>query len=86
MSELLKSLVLLRMLTSWSLADAIADITATGSTMILNDLRPIESIRMEASRYRNQQHTLSDEKQQLVDQMLTRLEGVRNAKNLRYTL
>lgn len=67
-------------------ADAIVDITATGSTMMLNDLRLLETIgETEAVIITNNQ-PLPNDKQLLLDQMLTRLAGVTSAKNLKYVM
>lgn len=67
-------------------ADAIADITASGSTLILNDLRPIETIlKTEAVFIRNNE-TLSNDKEVLISQMITRLEAALTAKNLKYIM
>ena len=67
-------------------ADAIADITASGSTLILNDLRPIETmLETEAVFIRNDK-TLSKDKEALISQMMTRLEAALTAKNLKYIM
>ncbi|MFZ3010203.1 MAG: ATP phosphoribosyltransferase [Candidatus Microsaccharimonas sp.] len=67
-------------------ADAISDITATGSTMILNDLRPIETILETEAVIVAGPKKLSNDKQELLDQMLTRLEGVIAARSLKYVM
>jgi len=67
-------------------ADAIADITATGSTLLLNDLRRLETMmETEAVLIGNEKNLVGD-KAELVTQMLTRLEGVLAAKNLKYIM
>lgn len=67
-------------------ADAILDITSTGSTMMLNDLRPIETLMETEAVIVTGPRELPRTKQRLVDQMLTRLQGVLAAKNLKYVL
>ncbi len=67
-------------------ADAILDITSTGSTMMLNDLRPIETLMETEAVIVAGPKKLPSTKQRLVDQMLTRLQGVLAAKNLKYVL
>jgi len=67
-------------------ADAILDITSTGSTMMLNDLRPIETLMETEAVIVAGPNKLSASKQRLVDQMLTRLQGVLAAKNLKYVM
>lgn len=67
-------------------ADAIVDIMASGSTLLLNDLRPIETIlETEAVLIRNEK-TLSKDKEDLIAQMLVRLESALAAKNLKYIM
>lgn len=67
-------------------ADAILDITSTGSTMMLNDLKPIEVLMETEAVIVAGSTKLPGAKQRLVDQMLTRLSGVLAAKNLKYVL
>lgn len=67
-------------------ADAIVDIMASGSTLLLNDLHPIETIlETEAVLIRNEK-TLSKDKEDLIAQMLVRLESALAAKNLKYIM
>ena len=67
-------------------ADAIVDIMASGSTLLLNDLRPIETIlETEAVLVRNEKK-LSKDKEDLIAQMLVRLESALVAKNLKYIM
>ena len=67
-------------------ADAIADITASGSTLILNDLRPIETILETEAVFIRNDKTLSKDKEALISQMMTRLEAALTAKNLKYIM
>ncbi|MGE5299181.1 MAG: ATP phosphoribosyltransferase, partial [Acidobacteriota bacterium] len=67
-------------------ADAIADITASGSTLILNDLRPIETILETEAVFIQSNKPLTKEKSALVSQMMTRLEAALTAKNLKYIM
>ena len=67
-------------------ADAILDITSTGSTMMLNDLRPIATLMETEAVVVAGKRKLSESRQRLIDQMLTRLSGIRSAKNLKYVL
>lgn len=67
-------------------ADAIIDITSTGSTMALNDLKPIEILMETEAVIVSGNKKLPTVKQRLVEQMLTRLSGVLAAKNLKYVL
>jgi ATP phosphoribosyltransferase len=68
------------------IADAILDITSTGSTMMLNDLKPIESLMKTEAVIVAGTTPLSAQKRLLVDQMLIRLHGVLAAKNKKYVL
>ena len=67
-------------------ADAILDITSTGSTMMLNDLKPIDVLMETEAVIVSGKRELNPAKQRLVQQMLTRLEGVLAAKNSKYIL
>lgn len=67
-------------------ADAILDITSTGSTMVLNDLRPLETLADTEAVVVSSNKPLLPAKKRLLDQMLTRLNGVRAAKNMKYVL
>lgn len=67
-------------------ADAVLDITSTGSTMVLNDLKPVEVLMETEAVIVAGDKKLPTTKQRLVEQMLTRLEGVLAAKNLKYVL
>jgi ATP phosphoribosyltransferase len=68
-------------------AEAIADITATGSTMALNDLRPLTKIYdSQAVLIANELSLLSASKKQLIDRLLLRFQGVLSAKNYKYVM
>lgn len=67
-------------------ADAIADITASGSTLLLNDLRPIETILETEAVFIRSDKKLSKDKEALVSQMMTRLGAALTAKNLKYIM
>ncbi len=68
-------------------AEAIADLTATGSTMALNDLRPLAKIYdSQAVLIANESCMLSASKKQLIDCLLVRFQGVLSAKNYKYVM
>ncbi len=67
-------------------ADGILDITSTGSTMMLNDLRPVEILMKTEAVIVAGERALSRTKQRLLEQMVTRLQGVLAAKNQKYIL
>jgi len=70
---------------SLGLADAIFDIVGTGSTLLANGLREVETVlESEALLIANPQ--LAPEKQEVLDRLLFRLQANRNAKNHRYIL
>lgn len=68
-------------------AEGIADLTATGSTMALNDLRPLARIYdSEAVLIASEQSMLSVNKKQYIDRLLMRFEGILSAKNYKYVM
>jgi ATP phosphoribosyltransferase len=68
-----------------NLADAIFDIVSTGSTLISNGLKEVETIiKSEAILVSNK--NLSDEKKKILEQMLFRIRAVNDAKNKKYIL
>ncbi len=70
---------------SLGLADAIFDIVGTGSTLLANSLREVETVlKSEALLIANS--NLAPEKQEVLDRLLFRLLANRNAKNHRYIL
>ena len=69
------------------IASAIADLTSTGSTLALNDLRPLTKIYdSEAVLIANQKATISPTKKIILSQLLTRFKGVLSAKNYKYVM
>lgn len=70
---------------SIGLADAICDIVSTGSTLLSNGLREVEQIfQSEAILVKNK--NLSDEKNEILNQLLFRLEAVKRAQKNKYIL
>ncbi|WP_400190912.1 ATP phosphoribosyltransferase [Hymenobacter sp. B81] len=70
---------------SIGLADAICDIVSSGSTLLGNGLREVETVfRSEAVLIANQQ--LSADKQNLLDQLRFRMQAVRRARRNKYIL
>lgn len=70
---------------SIGLATAICDIVSTGSTLLSNGLKEVEKIyRSEAVLIANQ--NLSDEKKDLLSQLMFRVDAVQKAKNFKYIL
>lgn len=68
-------------------ADAISDLVSTGSTLALNDLRPIEKIyESEAVLIANEKSIESKEKEILTEKLLTRIKGVLAAKDYKYIM
>jgi len=73
--------------TTLGIADAIADLTSTGSTLALNDLRPLVKIYdSEAVLIVNKRSTLSLSKKTLLEWLMTRFKGVLSAKNYKYVM
>lgn len=70
---------------SIGLADAVCDIVSSGSTLLSNGLKEVDVIfRSEAVMIANKQ--LTDEQQNLLDQLLFRIKSVQAAKNNKYIL
>ncbi|MCC3159073.1 ATP phosphoribosyltransferase [Hymenobacter sp. 15J16-1T3B] len=70
---------------SIGLADAICDIVSSGSTLLGNGLREVETVfRSEAVLIASPQ--LTDEKQRLLDQLRFRMQAVRRARRNKYIL
>lgn len=70
---------------SIGLADAICDIVSTGSTLLSNGLKEVEQIFIsEAVMVKNK--NLSNEKEQILQELLFRLEAVRRAQKNKYIL
>ena len=67
------------------LADAICDIVSSGSTLLQNGLREVETIiRSQAVIIANR--NLSDEKKEILEKLLFRIRAVRNARENKYIL
>ncbi len=67
-------------------ADAISDLTSTGSTLTLNDLRPLTNIYdSEAVLVANEQ-SLSNGRKALLDKLMLRFKGVLSAKDYKYVM
>lgn len=67
------------------LADAIFDIVSSGSTLVSNNLREVEVVmKSEALLIAN--HGLSKEKRAILDELLFRIEAVKNAEDKKYVL
>lgn len=67
------------------LADAVCDIVSTGSTLLTNGLKEVESIlKSEAILIANQ--SLDDDVQELLDQLVFRINAVSAAKSNKYLL
>jgi len=70
-----------------ALADAIVELTATGSTLLLNDLRQIHTIlESEAVLVANKASMDDPAKRVLIDRLLMRIEAVRAAKRYKYVM
>ena len=67
------------------LADAIFDIVSSGSTLVSNNLAEVEVVmRSEALLIGNKK--MSDEKKAVLDELLFRIEAVKNAEDKKYVL
>ena len=70
---------------SIGLADAVCDIVSTGSTLLSNGLKEVETIlRSQAVLVANQ--NMSTEKQALLDKLMFRIKAYKKAKNTKYIL
>lgn len=67
------------------LADGIFDIVSTGSTLLMNGLKEVE-ILMKSEAVLIANENLSNEKQQILDQLLFRINAVKNANENKYIL
>lgn len=71
--------------TSIGLADGIFDIVGTGSTILMNGLKEVEVVaKSEAILIANQ--NLSEEKTKILEQLIFRINAVKNAQNNKYIL
>lgn len=75
------------MAPSLGLADAIVELTATGSTLLLNDLRQIHTIlESEAVLVANPGAMADPEKRPYIDRLMLRINAVRAAKRYKYVM
>lgn len=70
---------------SIGLADAIFDIVSSGSTLISNNLKEVERV-LESEAVMIGTPGLSDEKQDLLNELLFRIEAVKSAEDKKYVL
>lgn len=69
------------------LSDAIVELTATGSTLLLNDLRQIHTIlESQAVLVANPQSYADPEKRANIDRLLMRIDAVRAARRYKYVM
>ncbi len=72
--------------TSLDTADAICDLVSSGATLQANHLREVETLLSScAGLYRNT-GPMSDEKQQIIDLLLPRIQGVLQVKESKYVM
>lgn len=72
---------------SLGLADAVVELTATGSTLLLNDLRQIHTILdSQAALVANPAAFADPERRANVDRLLMRIDAVRAAKRYKYVM
>lgn len=67
-------------------ADVICDLVSTGSTLAANHLREVETILESESVVIQTRRKLSDNKQQLVDKIMQRLDGVLQVRESKYIM
>lgn len=70
---------------SLGLADAIFDIVGTGSTLLANGLKEVETV-LESEALLIAHPQLSSEKQEILDRLMFRIQANQNAKSNRYIL
>lgn len=68
------------------LADAICDLVSTGATLEANGLKEVEVIYRSKATLIQSTKKLSDENQALLDKLLTRMQGVMQAKETKYIM
>jgi ATP phosphoribosyltransferase len=72
---------------SLGLADAIVELTATGSTLLLNDLRPIGTIlESQAVLVANPESLADPVRRENIDRLLMRIKAVRAARRYKYVM
>ena len=67
-------------------ADAISDLVSTGTTLRANHLRELEELYQNQAALYGRVDDISATKQQLLDQLLARLEGVMQARESKYVM
>ena len=67
------------------LADAIFDIVSSGGTLVSNNLREVETV-MESEALLIAHRGMETEKRQILDELLFRIEAVKNAEDKKYVL
>src|SRR5574344_1071288 len=68
------------------LADAICDLVSTGATLEANGLREVEVIFRSQARFIQRLGNFSDDKRALINRLLTRIQGVLQAKETKYIM
>ena len=68
------------------LADAICDLVSTGATLEANGLREVEVIYRSKACLIQRDGEMADAKQQLIDKLLTRIQGVIQARESKYIM
>ncbi|MBC4908678.1 ATP phosphoribosyltransferase [Klebsiella pneumoniae] len=68
------------------LADAICDLVSTGATLEANGLREVEVIYRSKACLIQRDGEIADAKQQLIDRLLTRIQGVIQARESKYIM
>ncbi len=68
------------------LADAICDLVSTGATLEANGLKEVEVIYRSTAVLMQRNEALTDDKQDLVNRILTRIDGVQTAKESKYIM
>lgn len=68
------------------LADAICDLVSTGATLEANGLKEVEVIYRSTAVLMQRAEALTADKQELVDRILTRIDGVQTAKESKYIM
>lgn len=68
------------------LADAIADLVSTGATLEANGLKEVEVIFQSKATLIQREGMLTDEQNKLIDKLLTRMQGVQQAKESKYIM
>jgi ATP phosphoribosyltransferase len=67
-------------------ADAISDLVSTGTTLRANHLRELQELYQSQAALYGRVNDISATKQQLLDQLLARLEGVMQARKSKYVM